>query len=258
MRLFLVIDETYFYQPNFVAELIRKTEHDVVGAILVTKVLPKSNLELYMIKNFYYLKFLELFKLGVKKFYYMFKNHFSKKTNDGDFYSVRAVYDHFNISFFEVEYDINKAVYLDKIKALQPDVIISSNSMIFKKELLEIPKFCINRHSALLPSYGGMWPVFQAVRRGETQVGVSVHTMEKKIDKGILLSQKIIPVENNVSVDELYQKCFKQSAETVLQAIKRIQNNDITILENNYKPSYYSFPKKEHWKQFRQRGIKFI
>lgn len=57
------------------------------------------------------------------------------------------------------------------------DVIISSQSLYFGKKILEIPVLCcINRHSGLLPNNGGLWPGFQAVRKGEPETGVSVHT----------------------------------------------------------------------------------
>ena len=70
MRIFLIIDETPFYQPDFVDELISDTKEEIVGAALVTKVLPKNNIEKYMIRNFHYLTCLELIKLGLKKTYF--------------------------------------------------------------------------------------------------------------------------------------------------------------------------------------------
>jgi methionyl-tRNA formyltransferase len=258
MRLFLIIDETHFYQPQFVADLIKKTHHEVVGAALVTKVSPKSNIESYMVRHFFYLRISELFKLGTKKILLQLKNAFYKSDLNREFYSVRKVYEYFGIDYFEVEYDINKEEYLNKISAKKPDIIVSSNSMIFGKEILTLPNYCINRHSGLLPASGGLWPVFQAVRNGDNEVGVSVHTMERKIDKGILLSQSVIPIEDEDTIDSLYQKCFNCSADTVLNAIKKIEDGDITAVQNNYIESYYSFPKKEHWQQFRKRKRKFI
>lgn len=100
--------------------------------------------------------------------------------------------------------------------------------------------------------------MFQAVRKGETEVGVSVHTMEAKIDKGILLAQSVVPVTEDETVDTLYQKCFDLGAITVHNALERIAKEDIVNMPNEYEESYYSFPEKEHWKDFRTRGIKFI
>tara|TARA_Y100001970_G_scaffold76719_1_gene97411 strand:+ start:12147 stop:12923 length:777 start_codon:yes stop_codon:yes gene_type:complete len=258
MRLFLIIDETPFYQPDFVADLISNTKEEIVGAALVTKVLPKNNIEKYMIRNFYHLTLLELIKLGLKKIYFTIKNYLSVFIKIDSFYSVKNVYKYFGIDYFDVEYDINQKEYINKIKDKTPDVILSSNSLIFGHELLCIPKFCINRHSALLPSYRGLWPVFQAVRKNEKIVGVSVHTMEKRIDKGVLLAQKEIIIEKADTVDTLYQKCFGISASVVLEAIDKIKNNDITSISTKHKPSYYSFPKKGHWKDLRKRKVRFI
>ncbi len=258
MRIFLVIDETCFYQPDFVADLARAIRRDIVGAALVTRVGRGNNIEKYMLRSWHYLRPSELCKLAAKKLYYQWLNIVAGQDGKDGFYSVRKVYKAFGIEYFEVEYDINKPVYTDAISAAKPDVIISSNSLIFGQKLLNIPKYCINRHSALLPSYGGLWPVFQAMRRGEPSVGVSVHTMERKIDKGILLSQKVIPVEQGDTIDGLYRKCFRHSAPVVLEALAKIEKGDITPVSNNYPPSYYSFPKKDHWRELRQRNRKFI
>ncbi|MHC4874346.1 MAG: formyltransferase family protein [Planctomycetota bacterium] len=259
MKLFLIIDETSFYQPEFIARFMAETQDEVVGAALVTKVLPKSNIETYLIKHWYYLKFTEALKLGVKKYYYSLCNALQKYSPDKTAFSVRSVYEHYNIPYFEVEYNINKPEYLEKIKSAEPDVIVSSNSMIFGDELLSMPKIaCINRHSALLPSYGGLWPGFQAMRSGDDKVGVSVHTMEKKIDKGILLAQKEIAAQPGITVDEIYQKCFAISHGVVLEALEKIRNNNMSPLENDRESSYFSFPTKEHWQELRSRGRKFI
>jgi methionyl-tRNA formyltransferase len=258
MRIFLIIDETCFYQPDFVADLARAIQQDIVGAALVTKVGPGNNIEKHMLRSWYCFRPSELCKLVAKKLWRQWLNIFSGQDEKAGFYSVRKVYEPFGIDYFEVEYDINKAVYTDAIRAAKPDVIISSNSLIFGEKLLNIPKYCINRHSALLPSYGGLWPVFQAVRRGEPCVGVSVHTMERKIDKGVLLSQKVIPVEPDDTIDLLYRKCFRHSAPAVLAALEKIEKGDMTPVSNNYPSSYYSFPKKEHWRELRQRNRKFI
>jgi len=259
MKIFLIIDETPFYQPDFVAELIRKANCDFVGAVLVTKVLPKSNLERYMKRHWYFLRPSEMLKLASKKWIYLLKNIIHPKSDTQRFYSVRAVFEHFNIAYFEAEYKINTPEYLDRIAALSPDVIVSSNSLIFGSRLIAIPRICcINRHSALLPAYGGVWPVFQAVRSGESNVGVTVHTMEKDIDKGIVLAQVEIPVEINDTIDRLYQKCFRASAGVVVDALNKLDANDMTPVINGLNPSYYGFPLKNHWKDLRQRGVRFI
>ena len=260
MRLFLIIEETRFYHPDFIANFLKKTKDHVVGAALVTKVSAKNNLENYLIKNWHYLKLFEMIKLFVKKNILFLQDVICKKRTDAPFYSVRSVFDFFNIDFFEVEYNINQKKYLDKIRGEKPDVIISSNPLIFKKELLyDIPNICcINRHSALLPSYGGVLPVFQAYRNEEQYTGVSVHVMESKIDNGAVLTQGKVRIEDTNTLSDLYEKCFAISADLVIEALEKVRNNDFTSCAEKKELTYFSFPTGDQWKVFRRRGGRFI
>lgn len=137
-----------------------------------------------MVSHFWHLRLSEVIKLGWKKVRLVFtpSSHTPR--------SVRDVFRKYEISFMEIRNNINEKKALSFISRFKPDVIISSQSLYFGGELLSVPKLCcINRHSGLLPRNGGLWPGFQAVRKGEAETGVSVHTMEKKIDAGIVLSQ---------------------------------------------------------------------
>ena len=79
MKLFLVTDETRFYHPDTIADFLRNTKDEIVGAGLVTKIPKKSNLELYLIKHWYYLRFTEMVKLVFRKCRAALKDIFIKK-----------------------------------------------------------------------------------------------------------------------------------------------------------------------------------
>jgi methionyl-tRNA formyltransferase len=260
VRIFLIVDEIRIYHPEFVARFLRATPDQVVGAALITKVPKKNNIETYIRNHWYYLQPGEIGKLAVQRAAAAVMDKVRSLKNKKDrFYSVRSVLEHYNIDFFEVQNNINKPEYLDRMRAKAVDVIVSSNSLIFKKELLGLPSICcVNRHSALLPSYGGLWPVFQAFRSGEKYVGVTVHTMETKIDKGIVLAQTRICIEPGNTIADLYKKCFRVSSEVLLEALEKVSRNDFTPHPTDTQPSYFSFPTKEHWLEFRKRNGRFI
>lgn len=259
MRIFLVIDETRFYHPSFVAGFLKKTTDEVVGAALVTEIPAKSNLEIYLKEHWYYLRPSEMAKLAFNKYTMAAKDLFGKKSKTAPFYSVRSVFEFFKIDFVEIRKNINKKEYLDAIKSKKPDVIASANSLFFGKELLKISRICcINRHSSLLPSYAGLWPVFQAYRCGEEYVGASIHMMDENIDNGTLLTQKKVRIEKNDTVTSLYSKCFEASVDVLLESIEKIKRGDFTPFAQNNPPSYFSFPTKEHWQEFRDKGGRFI
>ena len=259
MRVILVIDETRFYQSDFVADLLRKTRDEVVGGCLVTRIPGKNSIEHYLLKNLFLLKPVEILKLIAKKYSMAFKDVLSVSVAHGSFYSVRSALNHFKVDFIEVENDINQEQYLNWISKRKPDVLISSNSLYFRKKLLQLPKLCcLNRHSGLLPAYGGLWPVFQAFINGEKYVGVSVHTMEARIDRGIVLAQKKIEIKKGMTLSDLYDECFQKSSQVVLDALEKVRRNDFKPCVEGTSPTYFSFPTKEHWRIFRERGGKFI
>ncbi|MCS4226917.1 formyltransferase family protein [Sphingobacterium sp. BIGb0165] len=256
MRILLVVDETCFYQPDFVADLLKFKREEIIGCALVVKILPKNNITSYMIRNYKYLTLKEMYKLLKKRIVFFVKNTINQDIPH-HFYSVKSVLKHFNIPYFQVKYNINKREYINKIKALKPDVIISSNSLYFGYEILSIPRFCLNRHSGLLPSYGGVWPIFQALRNDECEVGVSVHLMNTQIDRGLVLAQYRVAIREEDTVDALYQKCFTNSAQVCIDALIKIENGTIADCSKET-PSYYSFPTQQHWREFRERRKKFI
>lgn len=257
MRLFLVIDETPFYHPGFVADLIAMVgpEDQWVGAAVVTKC-PKSNdIELYMRRNWRRLSIREMVRLGTKKYLTKARSLLPGSIADGNPPSVRWVLERNGIRWFAVERNINSPEILNQIRRFAPDVIVSSNSLLFRSELLALPaKCCINRHSALLPAYGGVWPVFQAYAAGDTETGVSVHVMVEGVDEGRVLAQRAVTITDSDALSYLYEKCFSISASVVIDALEKVRRDDLSPISTGRQPSYFSFPTEDDWRCFRARG----
>lgn len=259
MRIFAILDETPFFHPQFVDGMLSKLKSEFVGVGIVTKVPAKNNINSYLMRHCFFLRpteWIQLLRHYVQFYIRDFWSAINQKPREN---SVEGICVKHGVPSFKIETDVNRIEYLDRIRALNPDIIVSSNSLIFRETLLKIPKICcINRHSALLPSYGGLWPVFQAIRSGETQLGVSVHVMNSGIDKGTVISQIPTPIYPEDSVFTLYHRCFALSIDAVLQAIEKIRINDFSAVKNTYKSSYYSFPTRLHWREFRTRGKRFV
>ena len=69
MKILLVIDETSFYHPSFVNELVTslKDKNNNIFGGLVTKIDKKNNIELYIRRNFNKLYLREILMLFTKK-----------------------------------------------------------------------------------------------------------------------------------------------------------------------------------------------
>ena len=243
MNILIVIDETNFFHPNFLNNLIKKLKKENLKVAVITKIKKSNSIENYLLKNIHFLKINELLKLISKKFFALIFNNFVYRFDV--FFSVMSVIKKNKINYMKIEYDINKIEYIDEIKKFSPDIIISSCSVIFKEKLISIPKYgCINRHSSLLPNYKGVYPVFQSIANGEEYSGVTIHEMNKNIDEGKILAQeKIFNVDKNLY--KIYKIAFDVSVDLVVKAINNKLNNK--YINNNYQSKYFSFPTKKDW-----------
>jgi len=260
MNIFLVIEETNFFHPEFLFEIVKtlKKTDKLVGAAVITKVPNSANLFNYLIKNWRKLFFREMFLLSSIKVLRSAKSIFNSTFKIPRLYTVKHVLEYHNVSFFSVENNINSTFVLETIRNTNPDIILNSGSLIFKEQLLSIPSKCVmNRHSSLLPSFGGLVPLFHALRLNQP-LGATIHIMERKIDSGAILAQKSIKVEAGDTLFDLYNKPFIISAELAIKAVNKIRNNDLSQISNNFQPSYFSWPTDEDWTQFRKRKMKWI
>jgi len=258
LRLFLVADDTTFFQAEFLEDFLQLKTDQVLGCALVTRVPKKHSLEAYLLRNWFRLRPRELARLGWEK-HSRVLGLGSLRGKSNRLPSVRQVLSRHQIPTFDVIDCLNKPSHLERIEASAPDVIVASCSLIFGKSLLEIPtRCCINRHSGLLPDYRGIWPVFQAYRAGERWTGSTIHVMDARIDCGQVLAQGRVRIRSIDTLHQLYQRCFEISAPLLLKALNRIRTAELDLNAQPARGKYYSFPTAKQWKEFRARGGRLI
>ncbi len=171
--------------------------------------------------------------------------------------TVRGVALLHNIPVYET-FNVNDKTHLSYLSKKNIDIIISSNGQIFKKDLLKLPKVAaINRHSALLPSYGGVLPIFWAMKKKEKKLGTSVHYMVEKIDKGDILAQYSFENEKGSSLFENYMYAFNLSIPATIDAIENILNKKTIKKFRHNKNEYFSFPERKMIKMFKKTNKPF-
>ena len=258
LRTVAVLDETPFYQPSYFQRR-RQECRDIEVAAVAVVILPNGGkLQSYLVKHWRELGALQLIRLGLKSGMLRALDQLPRFIR-GDFTSsVRRLAREASLPYCIVN-KVNTDEFRDWVRSFSPDLIISSNSCIFGPELIAIPKVgCINRHSALLPAYGGILPVFRAVQFGESHTGVSVHHMVERVDEGPVLSRKYVPIFPGDTLDRLYRLCFIASYDATVDAIRQLKLNAPPIGNDGIKPSYFSYPLPEDWQLFCKRGIPFI
>lgn len=252
MRVFFVLDDDEMFHPKMLDTILSHGGHRWIGVCLTS-----SSIMPYMKRHVLDIGFATTARLAWKKIgKRVFGSLFAPIT--GRPATVAQVARKHGVPCRK-EDKINSPEFLEYLKSLAPDLIVASTSRIFRAPILDLPaKGCINRHSALLPSYGGVLPVFQAVAHREAETGVSIHYMDETIDTGRIIAQKAFALDPSQGLHAIYETCFQISAELILEALEIIDRN-IPLPDFPERPkSYYSFPDQEDWARFKAAGGRFL
>jgi methionyl-tRNA formyltransferase len=156
---------------------------------------------------------------------------------------------------------VNSPEYIERVRQLAPDVIVSvAAPEIFRKDLLRTPRLgCINIHSGRLPVYRGMMPTFWQMLQGESAVTVTVHEMAEKLDAGGVLGTATVPIAPRDSLDRVITVTKQAGARLMIEVLNQIRLGQVSAVPVDMSvASYYSFPRREHVRQFRQRGHRLL
>ena len=132
--------------------------------------------------------------------------------------------------------------------------LIFTNHIIGSRLLKLKNNFFINKHSSLLPAYGGLLP-FIWTKIFNFPNGFTVHLVRKKIDSGKILFQKKINTQFK-SMIEFYLYIYEKSPNYLTQSIFNLKNQ--RYIKKHYKKSIFSIPKKSEYKKFLDCGGKII
>lgn len=117
--------------------------------------------------------------------------------------------------------DPNCVELLARIRALAPDFIFS----FYYRQMLGVPLLelarlgALNMHGSLLPRYRGRAPVNWAVLHGEPSTGASLHYMVAKPDAGDLVAQTEVPILENDTAGEVFEKVTVAAEQTLWRAL---------------------------------------
>ena len=162
---------------------------------------------------------------------------------------------------YRVVEDINDPQYVEHVRKLNPDLIISySAPQVVKPELLSIPKYgVINVHGALLPEYRGLLPSFWYLYNDEKVGGATVHCMSKAIDDGDICKQGSVDISDCNTMFELLKKTKYLGGELMVDVIQEYSQGKVKTYSNDSeKGSYFTWPTLEQAREFRKKGKRLV
>ncbi|MCY4644756.1 MAG: methionyl-tRNA formyltransferase [Bacteriovoracales bacterium] len=109
-------------------------------------------------------------------------------------------------------------------------IVVFAFSQFLSSRILSLPKWgCFNIHTSLLPKYRGAAPIQYALLNGDTQTGVSIQKMVKKMDAGDIALSKTVPIHREDNGSSLYEKLKEESALAMDSFVDQITSDSLPL-----------------------------
>ncbi|MFI5344310.1 MAG: methionyl-tRNA formyltransferase [Chlamydiales bacterium] len=116
---------------------------------------------------------------------------------------------------------VSTAEFAAVLKAYEADLfVVVAFGEIIKQNLLDLPRLgCINLHASLLPKYRGAAPIQHCIINGETETGVTIMHMVRKMDAGDMIEIVSVPIGPETTFGELEQTLCDIGKQALLKVI---------------------------------------
>lgn len=239
MKLILLTEPEIFFMPNLAAKLAR--EECLQSIVLYLKPQSFASRRKAVFRNFYF--------LGPRGSFYVLLDFWKAWNADQvhlhRFYSIKKVAGTFKVPFHKIT-SLYGETMADLLGKTNEATVFAQVGVKIRPELLAQAYF-INKHCSPLPAYAGVYPVFWAMLKRESEFGVSIHEMNAEYDAGKILRQARIP-RGNHSFFSAYHTLYDLSAELILNWLKQ---PELELMKLSGVRSYFSFPKLQDCRQFR-------
>ena len=256
MKIQVLTQEDAFYIPR-ILDLLLEKRRDVVGVAIVPGELQAGRA----------LRFLRM--MGARDFALQALNMAWYKLLDvvdraiplGSSRSVASAARRGRVPMEHVP-SVNAPEFIASLRERGVDLLVSlACPQKLSPALLAVPaRGAINLHGALLPRYGGIFPSFWVLAKGEGETGVTVHWMDDKLDHGDVLIQRTVPIEPGDTVHSLVRRSKVDiGRHALLEALERIERGDAPRQPMDAsRASYFTYPDAAAVREFRARGRRFI
>ena len=148
-----------------------------------------------------------------------------------------------NIKILQPE-NLNDKEFIDKIKQINPDIIIVVAFRKLPVEIFSIPKYgTINLHASLLPNYRGAAPINWCLINNEVKTGVTTFFINEEIDQGDILLKEEVSISDRDNFGSLYKKLSSVGSRLLIKTIKGVLSNNIEASKQDLDESIKMAPK---------------
>ena len=122
--------------------------------------------------------------------------------------------------------------FVEAMQALKPDLGIVIAFRMLPEVIWAMPRFgTFNLHASLLPQYRGAAPINWAIINGEQKTGVTTFLLNHEIDKGAILCQEELAIEQEDNIGTVYDKLMAMGEKLVPHTVDLIAAGEIHPVE---------------------------
>lgn len=102
-----------------------------------------------------------------------------------------------------------------------------------EKHIALARKLAINLHMAPVPEYRGCNQFSFAILDEAREFGTTIHKLDTSIDGGDIIAERRFPIDQDIRVDELYNKTFEASVTLFKSEIAKILNGEYRLVDQS-------------------------
>jgi methionyl-tRNA formyltransferase len=125
---------------------------------------------------------------------------------------------------------VSASEWIPVLEAFQADLfIVVAYGEIIKQHLLDMPKVaCINVHASILPDYRGAAPIQRSIINGETETGITIMHMAKKMDAGDIIAIEKVVITPEMTYGELEAELCKVGSKLILETVRNFESGNVS------------------------------
>ena len=140
--------------------------------------------------------------------------------------------------------NLNDKEFINKIKEINPDIIIVVAFRKLPAEIFSIPKYgTINLHASLLPNYRGAAPINWCLINNEAKTGVTTFFINEKIDQGDILLKEEVNISDKDNFGSLYIKLSSVGSRLLIKTIKGVLSKSLKASKQDFDENLKIAPK---------------
>ncbi len=120
-------------------------------------------------------------------------------------------------------------------------IIVMAYGKILQQELLDIPKLgALNLHASILPKYRGASPIEAAIVSGDTETGVTLMKIIKKLDSGPILDCQKVVIEKIDTSTSLRKKIAISCVPLMKRNLEKILSGQSVYVDQDESVANYA------------------